>query len=847
MASRISKKYRYKLEINYSSTLDFKSIITFRQAKKISFFTLLSLSIFIMIHSDKNSFATHNTNHILGFAAAGDWGCNSNTDATATAIFNKGNAIDIVLGLGDYSYQSKATCFISEMKESDNNIFPKMSGSTLTGGTGSLVFGNHDDASDNDRTGYSSAFNFPNSGYYSFNVGTNPNKVHFLFMSTEDSFSVGSSQHKFVTDDLATAAGDSNIKWIIVAIHKPLYASKNSGNDATHEGYTSFRAIYHPIFDQRGVDLVLAGHTHDYQRTFPITYGGSSSANPVIQSTDPKNYNDPSGIIHVIAGAGGVNFYKLEDKSQFVSYQQDSRFGHLHVDITKNGDSQTLTGNFYGNGVTEPMDTFTINKGSSPSPSPSGTYVYTPSFVLKGNTKIDIPSSQSLQASSSFTIASWFKTSAKFSIDSYFVSKGAYSTSELSGENQNYGLMMDADEKVKFSFESTTGSDVSVVSPLPYNDGKWHYTVGVFDDPVDSLKLYIDGKEVASISTTLTPDSTGIHPFTIGANSNRNYNYFVGELDEVRLWNGKALTSSQISEAFTNGIFPSGDTIQLAFNPVIPNNYKYNPFESFSGSNYIQTASSSTLQAPSSFTLESWFKTSTDFTRDGFLVGKGGLGSETAGKNQNYGIWINSAEKIMGGFETSTGYDNYLISPLSYNDNVWHQVILVFDDPANKLTMYVDGSQVATKSTSSVPDATGIQPLRIGANSQYLSHFFSGSLDEVRFWNGVALSAQQVSDAFNRGIHALGTEIASQYSFDIPGGLSVAEFKEEIVEPDLEKSAVEVKEQIVEPDLAKIETQMETNQTQILKTDNENTTTEKIQSSTTDTKETDIPLIIPFQ
>ncbi len=752
-----------KLDISFKITSNFG---------KLWFFALFSSFLFITLGGHQDLFAMHNVEHIIGFAAAGDWGCNSNTDDTIKAIYNKGSETDFVFGAGDYSYQSSANCFINKVKDPNNNIFSKMSGSTRTGGTGTIAFGNHDDGSGDDRTGYSSNFNIPNSGYYSFNAGTSPNKAHFLVMSTEDIFDAGSSQYSFVVNDLRTASENSDIKWIIVVFHKPFYASKNSGNDPTHEGYVDFRTIYHPIFDERGVDLVITGHTHDYQRTFPIKYGGTSKSDPVIQSTNTNDYSNPQGIIEVVAGTGGVNFYKLEDKSPFISYQQDRRFGYLKIDITKSGSSQILRGNFYGNGLSDPMDTFTITKGTS-SP-PTSQYNYSPSFVLNGIRKLDVPNSPSLQTETSFTIATWFKTNAKFGIDSYLVSKGKYDVSENPGENQNYALIMNSDEKIKFSFESSSGNDVSVVSPLSYNDGKWHHATGVFDDKVDLMTLYIDGREVVHKSTTDSPDGKGNDPFTVGANSNKNYNYFVGEIDEVRLWNNKVLSPSQVSNAFTNGIYPQGETIRLAFNTLVPNDYRYNPYGNLDGNNYYEIPSSSSLQALSSFSLETWFKTNTNYNTDGFIIGKGGLGSEKSGKNQNYGIWINSAEKIGGGFETTSGINNYLLSDKSYNDNVWHQVMLVFDDLSDKLSMYIDGALVATKSTTGTPDSTGDQPLRIGANSQAISNFFTGTIDESRLWKGVALSDQQVKDAFVNGIHALGTDIVSQHSFDLLSGLSVS-------------------------------------------------------------------------
>ena len=72
----------------------------------------------------------------------------------------------------------------------------------------------------------------------------------------------------------------------------------------------------------------------------------------------------------------------------------------------------------------------------------------------------------------------------------------------------------------------------------------------------------------------------------------------------------------------------------------------------------------------SQFSIAAWFKTSTDFGTDVMIVNKGGLGSETAGQNQNYQISMTSSEKIKAGFETSNGADFFVTSPNTYNDNL---------------------------------------------------------------------------------------------------------------------------------------------------------------------------------
>ena len=176
--------------------------------------------------------------------------------------------------------------------------------------------------------------------------------------------------------------------------------------------------------------------------------------------------------------------------------------------------------------------------------------------------------------------------------------------------------------------------------------------------------------------------------------------------------------------------------------------YKYAPSFTATGSNYFSVASSSSLKL-SQFSVAAWFKTSTNFGSEAFIVNKGGFGSETAGQNQNYQISMTSTEKIKGGFETSTGADFFVTSPNTYNDNQWHYAVVTYGGSTVKL--YIDGVLVASKSTSGAsPDSSGTKPVRIGANSRTTpptSYFFIGDVDEVRVWND-DLTTQQVTDAF---------------------------------------------------------------------------------------------------
>jgi len=175
--------------------------------------------------------------------------------------------------------------------------------------------------------------------------------------------------------------------------------------------------------------------------------------------------------------------------------------------------------------------------------------------------------------------------------------------------------------------------------------------------------------------------------------------------------------------------------------------YNYAPGLVLTGSNFQDTPSSPSLQL-SQFSAAAWFKTSTNFGSDAFIVNKGGMSSDSAGQNMNYGIWMTSTEQIKAGFETGGGGDRFVTSVNTYNDNQWHYAVVTND--GSTVILYIDGVQVGTTSTSGAsPESTGTKPVRVGANSRVTppGNFFTGEVDEVRVWND-DLTAQQAADAF---------------------------------------------------------------------------------------------------
>ena len=82
-------------------------------------------------------------------------------------------------------------------------------------------------------------------------------KIFILLVYLQTSLRRRHKQYDFIKNDLGNISKNSNIDWIIVHQHKPLYSSNNY-QDVSEE----LRNIYHPLFDKYNVDLVISSHNN---------------------------------------------------------------------------------------------------------------------------------------------------------------------------------------------------------------------------------------------------------------------------------------------------------------------------------------------------------------------------------------------------------------------------------------------------------------------------------------------------------------------------------------------------------------------------------------------------------
>jgi len=282
---------------------------------------------------------------------------------------------DLILMLGDNAYEH-GTHYDYQTKLFD--VYESILRHTPLWPT----FGNHDGitASSTFQAGpYYDLFMLPREGeaggvasgteaYYSFDFGN----IHFVCLNSYDvSRATGGSMLSWLRRDLAANDRD----WTIAYFHHPPY-SKGSHDSDANERMSDMRTNGLPVLEQYGVDLVLAGHSHSYERSMLVDghYGRSSTLTPTMilddgsgREGEPGAYAKPalgpvpnSGTVYVVVGVSG-EIEEGGDLNHPVMYTSRYILGSMVIDIDGNRLDAAQLDN---TGAT--VDSFTILKDVDP-------------------------------------------------------------------------------------------------------------------------------------------------------------------------------------------------------------------------------------------------------------------------------------------------------------------------------------------------------------------------------------------------------------------------------------------------------------------------------------------------
>jgi YD repeat-containing protein len=313
---------------------------------------------------------------VLGDSGTADANARAVRDAYRTHTGTR--ATDLILMLGDNAYPNGTD---AEYQKAVYEMYPTFLRNTFLWPT----IGNHDSANLVDvskAAPYLNMFSLPTAGeaggvasgteqYYSFDYG----EIHFVSL---DSMLSSRAQNGAMLTWLKNDLEQNSKPWLVAFFHHPPY-SKGSHNSDTEKQLVEMRQNALPILESYGVDLVLTGHSHSYERSYLLDghYGASSTLTTAMKKStgDGREGSDGvyqketfgpgihQGAVYVVTGsAGKISGGSLNHPAMLVGLNE---LGSFIIDVEGNRlDAKFLR----SDGAVR--DYFTMVKGEDTPPPP---------------------------------------------------------------------------------------------------------------------------------------------------------------------------------------------------------------------------------------------------------------------------------------------------------------------------------------------------------------------------------------------------------------------------------------------------------------------------------------------
>ncbi|CQD23532.1 metallophosphoesterase [Mycolicibacterium conceptionense] len=114
----------------------------------------------------------------------------------------------------------------------------------------------------------------------------------------------GGAQKRWLEGELERSSADESIDWIVVCMHQTAVSTADRTNGAD----LGIRENWLPLFDRYGVDLVVCGHEHHYERSHPIRgVQPTDTLTPIPVDGDGGAIDTSQGTVHLVIGGGGTS------------------------------------------------------------------------------------------------------------------------------------------------------------------------------------------------------------------------------------------------------------------------------------------------------------------------------------------------------------------------------------------------------------------------------------------------------------------------------------------------------------------------------------------------------------
>lgn len=281
---------------------------------------------------------------------------------------------------------------------------------------------------------------------------------------------------------------------------------------------------------------------------------------------------------------------------------------------------------------------------------------------------------------------------------------------------------------------------------------RWNHLAMVYDDAADRMFLHVDGTERATAVPQSLPPRTGID-VSIGADSQGSEHFFHGDIDDVGIYR-RALTDGEIRALFHGGAHPdlvaaygfNGTAVDsgpgVHDGVIVGATFTADRFGlpaaalHLDGNDHVRIADHADLRLTHGLTVTAWIRERTPAAFAKIVSRRSG--------NYFYFLGVDNG-RPYGGIGDGSSYTVTRKSIAMIPDQ-WHFIAVVYDDAANRLQIYFDGTLDETVVTVSLPVVPDVD-LTIGADFEGTQHFFTGLIDGVAVYDR-ALTADQIRERY---------------------------------------------------------------------------------------------------
>jgi hypothetical protein len=160
---------------------------------------------------------------------------------------------------------------------------------------------------------FQAEYNYGNS-FFSFEAGM----AHVIYINPYSVTNSTSVQYKWLESDLASI-DRTKTPWLIVVMHCPWYNSNLA--HTSEQQAVLMRDSMEPLLYKHQVNMVIAGHVHAYERSWPVY----------------KNETVSDGIVYIVIGDGGnreghASTYS-DPQPSWSAYRNGTQYGHGEISL----------------------------------------------------------------------------------------------------------------------------------------------------------------------------------------------------------------------------------------------------------------------------------------------------------------------------------------------------------------------------------------------------------------------------------------------------------------------------------------------------------------------------------